>query len=112
MSLISSLLSQTFNFYLIGQLIKMGENIFALLILLVAFVPGLLTMWEMYQSENRIWHWKILLFSCHPINVIIYPAVAIFKPNEFYIHQFQVDFVFYYYYYYITFYLYFYQCVS
>ena len=97
-----SLENQSFNICLIILLFLKSQNLFAILLCLAEFLPGVLTVWQKYLSEDgiswingisgfsRIWNQKIFFLWFHPINVVVWPLVVAFDASDKNIEQLQV----------------------
>jgi hypothetical protein len=72
----------SFNICLIVLLFVKSQNLFAVLLCLIEFLPGAFTVWHKYLSENRTWNKKFLFLWCHPVNVVVWPLMTIHNPNE------------------------------
>jgi len=79
---IGALVDQIYDIFMIVSLILIKQYILALLFFLTDFVPGLFTVWQKYLSENQTWRKSYFLLLCHPINMIIWPLIVVFRPNE------------------------------
>ena len=91
---ISDLLHQGYAIFIIATLIGLNQKIFAILFTVNSCIPGFFTMLHQFQSDNRIWNWKVLTFCVHPINLIIWPFSTIFSHSEQKIKQLKVCFLF------------------
>jgi hypothetical protein len=72
----------SFNICLIVLLFLKSQNLFAILLCLIEFLPGAFTVWQKYLSEDRIWSKKFLFLWCHPVNVVVWPLITIRNPSE------------------------------
>ncbi len=72
----------SFNVCLIVLLFLKSQNLFAILLCLIEFLPGAFAVWQKYLSEDRIWNKKFLWLWCHPVNVVIWPLITIHNPSE------------------------------
>ena len=77
-----SLFDQFFDTKIMIVLLSKGHPIPALLFLLTDLLPGVIFMLRLLHRDNWKWNWKRLLYSCHPINMIVWPIIVICNPSE------------------------------
>jgi hypothetical protein len=79
---IGALVDQIYDMFMIVSLILINQYTLAFLFFLTDFVPGLFTVWQKYLSEDQRWRKSYLLLLCHPINMVVWPLIVVFRPTE------------------------------
>jgi len=52
------------------------------LVYLTDLLPAAFVMWQRFVANGNQWKWNILFLSCHPLNMVVWPLVAAFKPSK------------------------------
>ena len=45
-------------------------------------LPAVFVMWKKFQENGNFWTWKIILYSFHPVNMLVWPIFAAVKPTK------------------------------
>jgi hypothetical protein len=79
---IGALVDQIYDMFMIVSLILINQYTLAFLFFLTDFAPGLFTVWQKYLSEDQRWSKSYLLLLCHPINMVVWPLIVVFRPTD------------------------------
>ena len=70
-----AIVDQSYDISMVVLLFGTNQLVFGSLFLMSDLTPALPVMWQIF-AQNKHQKWKIPLFACHPVNMILWPIIV------------------------------------